>query len=277
MRKLEGKIALITGAASPNGIGFAIAMKFASEGAIVLLTDILPTIKDRSEDLKAQGYNSEAFTTDLTKEEQISQMIKTIKSKYGRVDILCNNAGKSVPPRPPFTEMSEEYFDMVMARNLKTTFLTTKSIVPLMIGQKYGRIINISSVTGNRVVYRYCAAYAAAKGAVSALTRSLALELGEFNIAVNAILPGQIDVSKNRWSTENDTFNFKSTPDMLKWPMHRPGFPEDVANLASFLASGECSWITGEEIVVDGGSMLVEPSTSSEGIFINEKQKKEKN
>ena len=274
MGKLEGKVALVTGAASPTGIGFAIAKKFASEGVTVLLTDILPSIKNRSEDLKALGYHSEAYITDLTKKSQISKMIQAIKAKYDRIEILCNNAGKSVPPRPPFTDMSEEYFDLVMNRNMKTTFLVTKAVVPLMIAQKYGRIINLSSITGNRVVYRHCVAYAAAKGAVSALTRALALELGEFNIAVNAILPGQIDVSKNRWSPNNDTFNFKRTPANVKWPMHRPGFPEDVANLASFLASNECSWITGEEIVIDGGSTLVEPATSSEGIFSNENQQK---
>ena len=190
------KFALVTGAARKTGIGFAIAQKFASEGATVFLSDIVPSVQERAIELNNSGFNAEAFVVDLTKLDQIEVMVEDIIRKYGRIDILCNNAGKSVPPRPSFLEMSEEYFDTVMDRNLKTTFLSCKAVVPYMVKQQHGKIINLSSLTGTRVVYRYCAAYAASKGAVSALTRSLALELGEYNIDVNAILPGQIDVDE---------------------------------------------------------------------------------
>lgn len=267
MGKLDNRVALVTGAARKSGIGFGIAKKFAEEGAIVILNDILDSIKDRESDLKNLGYHTKAFVVDLTNLTMCEDMVASIISEFGHLDIVCNNAGKSIPPRPPFVEMSEEYFDKVLDRNLKTTFICCKAVVPQMIQQNYGRIVNISSVSGNRVVYRYSAAYSAAKGAVSALTRALALELGEHNITANAILPGNIDVDEDPWTPANDKFGYNKTPKKLRYAMHRPGFPKDIGALASFLASEECSWLTGEEIVIDGGSIILEPATTSEELF----------
>lgn len=267
MGKLDGKIALVTGAARSTGIGFAIAKKFTEDGATVLINDINPAILDRAKELQEMNHKTEGYIADLTNLEEVTSMTDAIIEKFGRIDILCNNAGKSVPPRPSFLEMSEEYFNMVMDRNLKTQFICCKAVVPIMVENKYGRIVNMSSTTGNRVVYRHCSAYAASKGAVSAFTRALALELGEHNIAVNAILPGQIDVSRETWTPDNDTFNFEGTDPIARWPMHRPGFPHEIAKLASFLASNECSYITGGEFMIDGGSSLVEPSTPGKSPF----------
>jgi len=161
-------------------------------------------------------------------------------------------------------DMSEDYFDTVFDRNFKTTFQCCKAVAPIMTNNKYGKIVNISSTTGPKVVYRYSAAYAAAKGAVSAFTKAIALELGMYNINVNAILPGLIDIGENRWTQENDTYRFGKIHRLLQWPIHTPGFPEDIADLAVFLSSDESRYITGAEIVIDGGASILEPAISPE-------------
>jgi 3-oxoacyl-[acyl-carrier protein] reductase len=262
--KFTDKVALITGVASPTAIGFGIAKKFAEEGAIVLLFDIQPMVHKRAQDLQQLGFQAEGFICDLTKMDQVKHTIESILVKYHKIDILVNSAGKSVPPRPPFVEMTEDYLDTVMDRNFRTNFITTRVIAPEMIRRKYGKIVNISSITGPKTAYRYSAAYCAAKGAVSAYTRALALELGVHNITVNSILPGFIDVTKSTWSAETDSYGFGQMHPLLQWPIHSPGFPTDIANACAFLASDEARFITGIELVVDGGATLVEPSTPPE-------------
>jgi NAD(P)-dependent dehydrogenase (short-subunit alcohol dehydrogenase family) len=266
MNNLEGKIAVITGVASPSAIGFGIAKRLAEEGVVSVIFDIQTSVQDRARDLNEMGLKSEAFICDLTKLDQVQQCIQQIIDKYKKIDILVNNAGKSVPPRPKFLDMTEEYLDTVMDRNFRTNFITSKAVVPYMVEKKYGKIVNISSMSGPRVVYRFSAAYAASKGAVSAFTRALSLELGEYNINVNAVLPGLIDVHEPFWTPESDKMNFAKTHPALKWPIHTPGFPEDVANTVLFLASDASRYITGQEILVDGGATLVEPAPSPEDI-----------
>ncbi|MHA1776749.1 MAG: SDR family NAD(P)-dependent oxidoreductase [Promethearchaeota archaeon] len=260
MGRLNEKISIVTGAARKSGIGFGIARKFAEEGSTVILVDIMETIKDRKADLIKMGFQAEAYVVDLTILQDVKKFVADVCEKYQKVDILCNCAGKSIPPRPKFVDMTEKYFDTVMARNLKTTVICCKAVVPVMIKNQYGKIINISSITGTRTAYRYSTAYAASKGAVSGFTRALALEIGNDNINVNAILPGLIDVDEVPWSPENDKWDMLKTPEENKWPINKPGFPEDIGNLACFLASDESRHITGEEIVIDGGSILLEPS-----------------
>jgi 3-oxoacyl-[acyl-carrier protein] reductase len=275
MDRLKDKIAIVTGVAKKASIGYGIAKKLAEEGATVQIVDIQPHVLKRTNDLLKLGKKADGYIADLTIESEVVEIIDKIKTKYGRIDILVNCAGKSVPPRPPFNEMNEDYFDNVMNRNLKTAFQCCKAVIPTMIEQKYGKITNISSISGPLVVYRFSSAYAASKGALSSLTRALALELGEHNINVNAVLPGLIHIEETPWTPENDPYNFIKTHPAVKWPIHRPGFPEDIANAVLFLSTAESRYITGQEIVVDGGACLVEPVPSPDNHYLYENAPKE--
>ena len=183
--RLKGKVALVTGVARLRGMGNCIARLFAKEGAKVAVTDIADDVLERTKDLESEGRETMAFQVDLNQLDAVEKMAGQIVDRWGRIDILCNVAGKSVPPRPPFLKMSVAYWDMVMDRNLRTMANCCWAVLPVMVKQNYGKVVNIGSGTGTRVVYRYSAAYAASKGAVSALTRALALEMGEHHINVN--------------------------------------------------------------------------------------------
>lgn len=262
MRKIkgiEGKIAIITGVSRPRGIGNAVAKKFAQEGAIVNCLDIMESVNDRVEELRADEHEAFAYKVDLTKPDLVKNIIEKIINQLGRIDILANIAGKSVPPRPSFLDMSLQYWDMVMDRNLRTTLNCCKFVLPEMVKQKYGKIVNISSLTGPVTAYRYSTAYAAAKGAISAFTRALSLEMGEYNINVNAVLPGDVDTSEKGWTFEDGRRDLGALHPSLSHPITRPAKPEEIANLVCFLASEEASYITGAEYIIDGGASIVEP------------------
>lgn len=260
LNRLTGKIALVTGAARTRGMGFATARLFAQEGAEVNLADIDDQVMDRARELQEAGYSATAFTADLTKSDQVNEMVAQITERCGKIDILCNVAGMSVAPRPPFLKMSEEYWDKVLAINVKTTFNCCKAVAPGMVAQKYGKIVNWSSITGTKVVYRYSAAYAASKGAIVALTKALALELGEHNITANAIVPGDIDTrSEVPWKPKDGPRDLSALTPLLRPPISRPGKAEEVARLALFLSADESRFITGTEILIDGGVTIVEP------------------
>ena len=259
LNRLKGKIALVTGTARPRGVGNSVAKLFAQEGAKVVLTDIDDRVWDCVKALQDARFEVLGFKTDLTKPKEVQEMAEKIVDRFGRIDILCNVAGKSVPPRPPCLEMSVEYWDMVMDRNLRTTFNCCKAVLPYMVKQKYGKVINVGSPTGPITVYRYCAAYAASKGAVMALTKALALEMGEFNIAVNTILPGDIDTADKPWTPKDGPRDLSIFSKLLRPPISRPVMAEEIADLALFLATDESRFITGTEILIDGGLMIVEP------------------
>ena len=259
MNRLRGKVALITGAARPRGMGYAMGRLFAEEGCRVILTDISGQVMERAYGLRAEGYSAIGFTADLTRSGQTKEMVHKAMDHFNRIDILCNAAGGSLPPRPGFMDMSEEYWNTIMDRNLQTVFHCCRAVVPHMVNQKYGKIVNISSITGTKVAYRYSTAYAASKGAVSAFTKALALEMGEHNITVNTIIPGDIDTADREWTSEGGPRNLGDLTPHLTPPISRPGRAEEVADLALFLATDESRYITGTEIVIDGGATIVEP------------------
>lgn len=223
------------------------------------MADVAGDVWVRAKDLQHQGYEVLGFQVDLADLEKVKEMVAEIIDQFGKIDILVNAAGKSVPPRPAFLDMSEQYWDMIMDRNLRTALNCCWAVLPHMVEREYGKIVNFSSVTGPKTVYRYSAAYAASKGALSALTRALALEMGKHNITVNAILPGDIDTGDKPWSPEDGRRDLGILNGHLSAPIPRPGMSEEVADLALFLATDESRYITGAEIVIDGGGSIVEP------------------
>ena len=258
--RLKGKVALITGVARPRGMGNCIARLLAKEGASVIIADLADQVRSRANELQQDGFAAVGFQIDLADLKQVKDMVEKGIHQFQRIDILINVAGKSVPPRPAFLDMSEEYWNMVINRNLRTALNCCWAVLPYMVKQKYGKVVNFSSITGPKTVYRYSAAYAASKGAVSALTRALALEMGEHNITVNAILPGDIDTGDKPWAPEDGRRDLGILMPHLSCPVQRPGRSEEVADLALFLAIDESRFITGAEIVIDGGITIVEPS-----------------
>lgn len=245
---LKGKVALITGAA--KGIGRAIAEKFAKEGANLVINyrTSIDNLKELEEKLK--GYGSEVLLVqgDVKNYGDAENIVKAAIEKFGKIDILVNNAG--ITRDNLLMRMSLEDFDEVLEVNLKGAFNVIKAGVPYMIKQKSGRIINISSVIGI-IGNAGQANYAASKAGLIGLTKSVAKEIASRNITVNAIAPGYIVTDMTEKLLE------KIKEKMMELiPLKRLGNPEDVANLAAFLASDMASYITGQVINVDGGMVM---------------------
>ena len=256
MNMLKDRVAIITGGAQGNGAGIAKAM--AREGATVCLWDIMDKVEETANGIKASGLKATAFYVDVTKSDQVNQATKIIMKQLGRVDILVNNAG--IYPLVPFLEVSDELLDKCWNVNVKGTWNCTRAVLPFMIEQKYGKIVNISSVTGPLVSTPGLTPYAMSKGAISAMTRSLALEVAAFGIKVNAILPGFIDTPGLRaLAVERGNDPNQAMIDTGKTiPLGRVGLCDDVGEAAVFLASENASYITGVELVVDGGNVIQE-------------------
>lgn len=249
---LNERVAIVTG--SGTGIGRGIALRLAQAGADVIIAGRRQSVIDEvSAQIKSMGRRSMAISTDITKKSQIIDLIQKVMDAFGKIDILVNNAG--IANIAPFTEMTDEMRDQVWNTNIKGTWDCTKAVVPIMIKQRYGRIINISSVTGPMVSNKGWTAYSASKGAISGLTRGLALDLAEYGITANAILPGWISRGIPL-TTPEAIENSKKLSKSI--PLGRVGTPEEVGNLAVFLASEAASYITGTEIVIDGANIIQE-------------------
>ena len=242
--RLKDKVAIITGAG--QGIGKEIALAFAREGAKVVVTDITGKEKEVAEEIKKMGREAIALRVDVSKMEDAKRMAEEALKAFGRIDILVNNAG--IYPFKPFVEMTESDWDKVINVNLKGAFNCTKAVVETMIKQKYGKIINITSIAGTVVGFPQLTHYCASKAGITGFTRALALELAPYGINVNAIAPGPIETPGTQTLGKESYENLKKAIPIGRW-----GKPEDIASLAVFLASDEASNITGQVIVSDGG------------------------
>ncbi len=253
---LENRVALVTGGS--KGIGRGIALKFASEGCdVVVNARHIEGAQKVAQEIKELGRKSLAIAADVADSAAVVDMVAQTIKEFGKIDILVNNAG-GISGDAKIEDTTEEAWDKVIDVNLKGQFLCCKAVVPYMKKKKYGKIVNISSMGAIHppapIVH-----YHAAKGGVLGLTTNLALELAQYNITVNAILPGPIrsefftDMFKGKSEAEKKAF-LKMLDN--KVPMHRMGEPEEIAGVALFLASNLSSYVTGEAINAGGGLPL---------------------
>ncbi|HIU26649.1 MAG TPA: SDR family oxidoreductase [Candidatus Copromorpha excrementigallinarum] len=249
----ENQVCLITGAGSPRGIGFQTGRILGGLGAKTVLTATTDRIYERAGELKAMGVEAKGYVADLMDRAQTEALIKNITEDFGTIHVLVNNAGMTqvgeTEDFSDFNTVTYESWDRTINRNLTLTFNVTKQVLPIMEKNNYGRIVNVSSVTGPLVSNPGEAAYSAAKAGVIGMSRSLAIEAGRHNITVNSVLPGWIATASQ---TESE---FQGG---LNTPLRRSADPEEVANAIVFLVSGKASYITGAELVVDGGNTIQE-------------------
>lgn len=253
---LEGKSAIVTGGA--KGIGYGISYRLAEAGASVLIADMdEETAKATAQEFVAKGWTAEAIKTDVSNEEDIKSMVSTCQTKFGSVDILVNNAG--IYPPNPVAQMTAEDFEKVMHVNLRSVFLATKYASEIMKQKSGGKIINITSIDALHPSMIGLAHYDASKHGVWGFTKNSALELANSNISVNAIAPGGIatpGVAAMSQGASAEQMEASTKAFLAKIPMHRMGEPDEIGMVTLFLASDMASYMTGTQIVVDGGALL---------------------
>jgi len=272
---LSGKVALVTGAGGKQGLGRAIALRLAQEGADVVVNDVVARrtgspdwagLPDVVHEIEALGQEACAIVADVSDAQQVDRMVHQALQQFGQIDILVNNAGAPAGrDRVPVIELEEDAWDLVQRVNVRGTFLCCRAVARAMIipGQG-GKIINISSVAGKQGMARF-AAYCASKFAVRGFTQALALELAPHHINVNAICPSLIEtervddmaaalapegISKEAYREQTLANSISATP------MGRMGQPADVAQLVAFLASAQSDFLTGLSITAAGGSYM---------------------
>ena len=272
MYELDGKVALVTGAAGAQGLGRAIAIRLAQAGAHLVVNDLSEDIGPRAGlptvvgEIEALGQRALPVYADVADAAQVDSMVAAALAEFGRIDILVNNAGAPAgPDRVPVVELEEAAFDLIQRVNLKGTFLCCRAVARHMIARGGGgRIINISSVSGKYSVARF-AAYCASKFAVRGFTQSLALELGPQQITVNAICPGLLATERiddmaaalaPPGVAAGDHRQRMIASAVADSPLGRLADLSDVANMAAFLASDQAAFITGASPTVDGGARM---------------------
>lgn len=255
----DNKVCLITGAGSPTGIGFATAQIIGKQGAKVLLVATTDRIYDRVEELKALGIQAKGYIADLMDREQVKKLIYSIVEEFHGIDILVNNAGMTQvgleEDFSSFAEMKDEDWDLSISRNLTLCYNVTRAVLKHMIDKNYGRIVNVSSVTGPIVSNPGESAYSAAKAAIVGMSRGIAIEVAKNNIMINNVLPGWIATGSQ---TKEEAVAALNTP------IGRGARPEEVGHMIAFLSSQQASYITGQSFIVDGGNTLQEYKGPSE-------------
>ena len=272
MKRLSGKVALVTGAGRKKGIGYACALRLAKEGAVVVVADLAAAPCDQiykgneqnelgavAADIASLGVKSLAVEVDVTDPESVGQMIERVKAVFGRLDILVNNAGTAMEPAP-LVHTDLEGWRRTIEINLTGTMLCCRAAAPLMMDNpEGGKIINMSSRAAHRGAI-WIHAYCASKAGVIGLTRSMALELAPFKICVNALCPGDIDTELKRWGWEKEALVKGKTVDEIAaeaakaTPLGRIGTPQDVAAAVAFFASPDADYLTGEILNITGGN-----------------------
>jgi NAD(P)-dependent dehydrogenase (short-subunit alcohol dehydrogenase family) len=252
MARLDGRVAIVTGGA--KGIGRFYSQALAREGARVMIADIADGSGLAAEIASTCGANSvTSATVDVSDEASVTELVGTTMARFGRIDILVNNAALFAPlQEQPFAEIDVALWDRVMAVNVRGIFLMAKHVAPHMIAQRYGKIINIGSGTAARGI-PHMLHYVTSKGAVTAFTRALSRELGAHNICVNTLAPG-FTVSDSVVEQNPGHLASAREPAIARRALKRDEVPQDLVGTLIFLASAESDFITGQTLAVDGGA-----------------------
>ncbi len=246
--KLLDKVSVVTGAS--RGIGRAIALEFAKEGAdiVVVVDRDIDGAQKVVDEIRSMGREGLIVKADVSKRSEVDKVVQKALEKFGKIDVLVNNAG--VSQVSPSVELSEDEWSHVIGVNLSGVFFCCQAVGKEMIKQRRGKIINISSISGV-AAYPMRAAYCSTKAAVIMLTKVLAIEWAKYNIQVNAIAPGYVETSLVLNLISKGLLDLKALERRI--PMGRLAKPDEIAKVAIFLASDDCSYITGETIFIDGG------------------------
>jgi NAD(P)-dependent dehydrogenase (short-subunit alcohol dehydrogenase family) len=252
MARLDGRVAIVTGGA--KGIGRFYSRALAAEGARVMIADIADGSGLAAEIANAHGANSAtSATVDVSDEASVTELVGTTMARFGRIDILVNNAALFAPlQEQPFAEIDVAVWDRVMAVNVRGIFLMAKHVAPHMIAQRYGKIINIGSGTAARGIPNMLH-YVTSKGAVMAFTRALSRELGAHNICVNTLAPG-FTISDSVVAHNPGHLASAREPAIARRALKRDEVPEDLVGTLVFLASADSDFVTGQTLAVDGGA-----------------------
>ncbi len=251
MLDFNGQVIIVTGSGSPKGIGKTIAKTFAKQGGTVIIADMnTEGVKNTVAEIESEGGKAFGIELNVTDKESVDNMVKTVMDKYGRIDVLVNNAG--ISQKVTVEDMTLDDMKRIFNVNMFGLFLCTQACMKPMREAKYGRIVNLSSVSGKRGGGVFGGAhYSASKAAVLAFSKNLSREISADGVTINSVCPGLINTEIWKSMPKEDA---DKVIDGI--PMGRPGETQEVANAIVFLASKEASYITGEEIDINGGSHM---------------------